>query len=163
MKEKKKVFRTKTGFCHVLSDKLVLTKDEVVENAVNTGATNKIIRLLAIYGLIAGALLYFAFTEFQNGRMTQTILFLMAGIYLIFGILRSLNNSSTPVIYRNSICEIRFKNAKPGLTRSRFEVFFKNENGKIKKRLVMLPGSMTGGQSEAEKAVEILKSEGLLT
>jgi hypothetical protein len=48
------------------------------------------------------------------------------------------------------------------LTRSRFEVKFEDENGKIKKRLIMLPGSLTGGKIETEKAIKLMKEERLL-
>ena len=39
---------------------------------------------------------------------------------------------------------------------------FEDENRKIKKRLIMLPGSMTDGQNETEKAIELMRSEKLL-
>lgn len=80
---------------------------------------------------------------------------------MIYGIFNSLNNSATPVIDRQKIKTIKFKQAIKGLTRSRFEVMFEDESGKIKKRLIMLPSSMTVAQNESEKAVEIMK-EGMV-
>ena len=58
--------------------------------------------------------------------------------------------------------EVKLKKALKGLTRSRFEVMFEDEKGKIKKRLIMLPGSLSDGQNETEKAIEIMTEEQLL-
>lgn len=86
-----------------------------------------------------------AYNEFLKEKLFTSILFTTIGLYLIYGIITSLNNSAIPIIERNKIKKIKFKKAIFGLTRSRFEVFFENEDGKIKKRLIMLPGSMTDG------------------
>ena len=39
---------------------------------------------------------------------------------------------------------------------------FEQEGGKIKKRLILLPGSLSDGPKETSKAVEIMKRNGLL-
>ena len=160
--ESEKIFKTKTGFCHILPDKIVLTRDGVVGNAARVTVGNNIARILLIYGAITVGLFYFGFEAYKNGQTLQPILFGLIGLYLIYGIFNSLKNSTTPVIDRQKIKTIRFKQAIKGLTRSRFEVMFEDESGKIKKRLIMLPGSMTDGQNESEKAVEIMKEEQLI-
>ncbi len=152
--EEEKAFKTKTGFCHLLPDRIVLTRDGIVGNSIS--------RTLIIYGAIIIGLFYFGLDAFQNGQTIQSILFGLIVIYLIYGIFNSLNNSATPVIDRERIKDVRFKKGVKGLTRSRFEVMFEDESGKIKKRLIMLPGSMTDGDNEAKKAVEIMKAENLL-
>jgi len=78
------------------------------------------------------------------------------------GIFTSINNSATPIIERKDIKSIKFKKAIFGITRSRFEVLFKDENEKIKKRIIMLPGSMHQGKKETEIAKKIMKEEKLL-
>ncbi len=160
--EKEKTFKTKTGFCHILPDKIVLTRDGIVRNVAKVTVGNNIARILIIYGAITVGLFYFAFDAYQNGQTLQAILFGLIGLYLIYGIFNSLNNSATPVIDRQKIKDVRFKNAIKSLTRSRFEVMFEDESGKVKKRLIMLPGSMTNGQNETEKAIQIMKEEQLL-
>lgn len=160
--ESEKIFKTKTGFCHILPDKIVLTRDGVVGNVDKVIVGNNIARILLIYGAITVGLFYFGFEAYKNGQTLQPILFGLIGLYLIYGIFNSLNNSATPVIDRQKIKDIRFKKAIKGLTRSRFEVMFEDESGKVKKRLIMLPGSITDGQNETEKAVEIMKEEQLL-
>lgn len=160
--EQEKTFKTKTGFCHILSDKIVLTRDGIVGNVAKVTVGNNIAKILIIYGAITVGLFYFAFEAFQNGQTLQPILFGLIGIYLIYGIFNSMNNSATPIIDRQRIKDVKFKKAITGLTRSRFEVIFEDESGKIKKRLIMLPGSINDGQNETQKAVEIMKEEQLL-
>ena len=160
--EQEKTFKTKTGFCHILPDKIVLTKDGVVGNVAKVTIGKSIARILIIYGALTVGLFYFGFEAYKNGQTLQPILFGLIGAYLIYGIINSLNNSATPIIDRNRIKEVKLKKAIIGLTRSRFEVMFEDENRKIKKRLIMLPGSMTDGQNETEKAIELMRAEKLL-
>lgn len=160
--EQEKTFKTKTGFCHILPDKIVLTRDGVVGNVAKVTVGKSIVRILIIYGVMTVGLFYFGFEAYKNGQTLQPILFGLIGVYLIYGIINSLNNSATPIIDRDRIKEVILKKAIKGLTRSRFEVMFEDENRKIKKRLIMLPGSMTDGQSETEKAIAIMKDEQLL-
>lgn len=91
----------------------------------------------------------------------MTLFFGLIGLYLIYGIVKSRNNSATPIIERKDIKSVTYNARTSGLTRPRFEIEF-NDNGQIKKRLIMLPGTLVGGQSEGEKAVKIMKDEKLL-
>ncbi len=158
-----KIFRTNTGFCHILPDKIVLTRDGLIGNISTVTVGNNISRILIIYGVISIGLFYFAFDNYRNGQILQTVLFGPLGIYLLYGIFNSINNSATPIIDRQIIKEIIFKKAIIGLTRSRFEVLFEDEQGILKKRLIMLPGSLTDGQNETEKAIRIMIDEKLIT
>jgi hypothetical protein len=159
--ELNKVFKTKTGFCHVLPDKLVLTREGPVGSAAEKFVGKSIARPLIIYGFVAAFLLYNAYESLTSKEYGITIFFTGVSIWLLYGISRSLNNSATPVIFRTTIQKVVFKPAKPGITRACFEVFF-TENGTIKKRLIFLPGSLNNGPVETAKAVEVMRSEGLL-
>ena len=156
-------FKTKTGFCHILPDKIVLTRDGIIGNVATVTVGNNISRILFIYGGLSIGLFYLAFDNFKNGQIAQPILFGLLGIYLVYGIVNSINNSATPIIDRQKIRDVKFKKAIVGLTRSRFEVLFEDDQGKIKKRLIMLPGSLTDGQNETEKAIKIMTDEKLIT
>ena len=163
MNNNEKIFKTKTGFCHILPDKIILTRDGIIGNIAKVTVGNNLPRILITYGCISIGLFYFAFDSYKNGQIIPMLLFGLIGIYLVYGIISSTNNSATPIIDRSKIKNIKFKAAIVGLTRSRFEVFFETENGKIKKRLIMLPGSLTGGKSETEKALIIMREEKLIT
>jgi hypothetical protein len=158
-----KIFKTKTGFCHILPDKIVLTRDGVIGNVAKVTVGNNISRILFIYGGLSLGLFYFAFDSYKNEQIAQPILFGLIGVYLVYGIVNSINNASTPIIDRNKIKEVKLKKAIVGLTRSRFEVLFEDEQGKIKKRLIILPGSLTDGHNEMEKAIKIMTDEKLIT
>lgn len=158
-----KKFKTKTGFCHIFPDKIVLTRDGIIGNVSTVTEGNNISRILIVYGGLSIGLFYFAFDKYRNGQIARPILFGLLGIYLVYVIVNSINNSTTLIIDRQKIKEVNLKKAIAGLTRSRFEVLFEDEQGKIKKRLIMLPGSLTDGQSETEKAIKIMTDEKLIT
>ena len=157
-----KQFKTKTGFCHILPDKIILTRDGIIGNMAKVAVGKSITRVIIIYGGISIFLLYSAFDSFQTGQVPMSIFYLIIGLFLMYGIFASINNSATPIIERKDIKSIKFKKAIFGITRSRFEVLFKDENGKIKKRIIMLPGSLDNGKNETEIAKKIMKEEKLL-
>lgn len=161
--ETEKIFKTKTGFCHILPDKIILTRDGIIGNVAKVTVGNNISRILLIYGGLSAFLFYSAFNNYQNGQIVMPIIFVIIGLYLNYGIITSLNNTATPIIERSKIKGVKLKKAIFGLTRSRFEVFFEDNNSKIKKRLIMLPGSMIDGQNETEKAIRIMTEEKLLS
>ena len=123
---------------------------------------NKINRILIIYGIGTIALLYSSFLNYQKGSKEKSVLLAFLAGFLLFGIIRSLNHSATSVIERKGIEEIVFKKAAPGLTRAHFIVFFKNDQGKTKKRLIILPGAFSSGDDEAKKALKLLLEEQLI-
>lgn len=157
-----KRFKTKTGFCHILPDKIVLTRDGVIGNVAKMTVGKGIARILIIYGLLSIFLIYSAIEKYKVGEVGLTILFGLVAAYLIYSILTSINNSATPVINRDLIQKTLFKKGIKGLTRARFEVYFRESPEKIKKRLIMLPGSLTGGDTDTDIALKIMKEVGLI-
>ena len=160
--EAEEIFRTKTGFCHILPNKIVLTRNGIRGSMAQVAVGNGMARPLIIYALVSIVLLFSAFDSYRKGELFWSIFFVVLSIYLLRGILNSLNNSATPVIDRNQIKQVIFRKGITGLTRSRFEVFFVDENNKIKKRLIMLPGLLSDGNSETQKALAIMANENLL-
>jgi len=155
-------FKTKTGFCHITEDKIILTRDGIIGNVAELTTGNKIIRLLIIYGLIASLMIYNAYNDFKDENWLFFGLYLIGGIYLTYTVFKSINLSATPIIERNKIKHVEFKPAKKYLTRSYFKVDFEQNIGKIKSRLIMLPGSLNDGTNETEKAIGIMKNAGLI-
>lgn len=161
--ETEKTFRTKTGYCHILPDRIVLTRDGVIGNLAHVVSGNRIYRILIIYGFLACFLLYRMYNLYTKGHTILAIVFGLFAAFLVYGVFTSLNHSAAPIILRNKIKSTRFKKAIPGLTRSHFVIIFEDEHGKIKKRMILLPGSMTGGQTETENALKIMREENLLS
>ena len=151
-------FKTKTGFCHISTNEIQLTRDGVVGNFPKVVNGKKISTTLILYGVLTLGLAYYGFKELQNGQIVSPIIYLLLCILFLYVIIDSLNNSATPIIQRDKIVNIQFKKGIPGLTRSRFDVFFKNENNKIQRRIILLHSN----KKEVEKAMEIMKKEGLI-
>ena len=160
--ETEKKFKTKTGFCHILPDKIILTRDGIIGNVAKITVGNGINRILIIYSAISIFLIYSAYSNFKKDEKFSAIFFSLIAFYLIYNIIKSRNNSASPIIERNKIKGVKFHNGKIGITRSRFEIKFEDENGKIKNRLIMLAGSLNDGKRETENALEIMKSENLI-
>lgn len=154
-----KVFKTKTGYCHVTQDKIILTRDGIIGDAAKLTMGNNIARPLIIYGIITIGFLFFSVKGFKQQDNFAGSIFLIPGILLAFSIFKSWNNSAAPIILRSSIRNVEFKKAMPGATRSYFTIYFENEKGKIKKRLILLPGSLSNGTEETKKALEIMAAE----
>ncbi|WP_299782968.1 phosphoribosylaminoimidazolesuccinocarboxamide synthase [uncultured Formosa sp.] len=155
-------FKTKTGFCHITEDKIILTRDGIIGNVAELTTGKSIYRILGIYGIMAIFLLYMAYTKIVKEDWIEFAVYCGIGIYLVYSLIKSINLSATPIIERNKIKSVEFKPAKKFLTRSYFKVNFKQNDGKIKSRLIMLPGSLTDGTSETEKAIGIMKNAGLI-
>ena len=160
--DNEKTFKTKTGYCHILPDKIILTRDGIIGNVASVTVGTNISRILLIYGVISIGLFYYAFESYKNEQKLEPILFGLLAIYLLWGVIKSLNNSATPIIERPKIKKVVFKKAIKGLTRSRFEVFFEDKHGKIKKRLILLPGSLSDAENETVKAIKLFTEENLL-
>ena len=60
--EIEKKFKTKTGYCHVLSDKIVLTRDGVIGNIAEITVGKGITRILLIY---SGIVIFSSFFKYK--------------------------------------------------------------------------------------------------
>lgn len=158
----KSTFKTKTGYCHIFPSKIILSNlEEVDENTLNSD-DKTVVKFLVIYSGFALMLFYLTWDAFQKGAKVESIFLAFLGVLVVYGVLISLNNSSENVIDRNKIKEVHFKKGIPGLTRARFEVFFENDKGKQKKRLILLPGSIYASKSSSERTLQLMKDEGLI-
>jgi hypothetical protein len=156
-----KTFETKTGYCHITPTQIILNRDGIVGDTSKIIIGNGIARILIIYSFLGLFLLYISFQNFQNDKVTSLI-FLLIATYLFYKVFQSRNNSATPIIERSTIENINFIEAKKGITRSYFEVYFKDKNNQVKRRLILLPGSLNDGDNETKNALKILKEENLI-
>lgn len=157
--EIEKIFKTKSGYCHVLPDKIVLTRNGLIGSIAKMTMGNNIARPLIIYGIISVWIFFLVAKMFAEGENVSASLFLIFGLLLVFGFFKNLHNSATPVIDRDKIKNIEFKKAISGVIRAYFIIRFETDTGKIKQRIIMLPGSLSNGPKETEKALEIMTTE----
>ncbi len=101
--ETARTFRTKTGFCHVLEDKIVLTRDGIIGSVSQAAVGNRVLRILIIYGILAAGLFYVAIDSYLKGAPILAAMLGLLGCYLLLPIFKSRNNSGTPIIERKDI------------------------------------------------------------
>lgn len=151
-------FKTKTGYCHILPDKIVLTRNGIIGDMANLTVGKNSSRILLIYAALCVGLLYAAFNAIQNDVYGSAFIFIGIAAFLAYGIIRSSNHSATPVILIDSIKRIQFKDAGSGVPRAYFTIHFTDDNGKIKKRLIAMPGSFYSDEDATAEALSIMKS-----
>ncbi|RZJ65655.1 MAG: phosphoribosylaminoimidazolesuccinocarboxamide synthase [Flavobacterium sp.] len=118
--------------------------------------------ILIVYVLLGIFLAYLSVSDFQQRKYPTALMYALVGAYLIYGVIKSRNNSATPVIERKSIQKVNFIQARTGATRACFEVIFKNQKGNLKTRLIFLPGSLSNGKAATDDALRVFKHENLI-
>jgi len=156
-----KTFKTKTGFCHITSDQIILTREGVIGDMAKVMIGDSITGTLVVYGLLSIAFIFAAYISYLIDDIVIALFLGWIGLYLAYLVVKSRKNTATPVIDRKEIKRLSFNPGIPGLTRARFEIVF-NDNGRLKNRIIILPGTLAGGQSEAQKALQIMREERLL-
>lgn len=157
-----RTFKTKTGYCHVTSDMIILCKEKGITELPKETNTKSVAYVLVVYALLGVAMLFFASTYFMNDQLVYALLFALMGFYVLFGTATSINNSTNKVLRRGTIQNVSYKKAIIGIRRAYFEVYFENEEKKVKRRVIMLPGSLFGANVEVKRAVQIMQGEDYL-
>src|SRR3989344_1787462 len=142
--ENGKKFKTKTGYCHILKDKIVLSRDGIVGNVASVVSGNHIYQSVIIYLTAVGFLTYFLIKNYSEKSYVGIALDATLIAVLSYYIFRAFGYSATPVIERSKISQIVYKKARN------------------KKRLIFLPGSLTNGEAIANEALDIMRSEQLI-
>lgn len=162
MSDETKSFKTKTGYCYVTPEKIILARQGAVGAAAQAIYGNKIRRSIILYSVGAVFMAGMTYMSHRPGEVVPVIiggLFSAVFAYMAFN---ARNLSATPEIDRDKISKVVFKKGRAGLTRSHFVVHFTDENGKQKKRLIIMPGTATGGMAATSQAVKILQNEKLI-
>ena len=148
------VFKTKTGTCTIKEDQIVLSREGVSDKVAQNTHGNSIRRTLIAY-TIAGLIFFvLGIIEILENDFRGWI-YLVTGGLLFYTAYASRMNSGANVIDRSSIQSVRIHKPRPPFSRGYFSVFFE-QDGKTRKRLIMLPGSMNEGTEEYEQAVDLM-------
>jgi hypothetical protein len=123
---------------------------------------NSISRALLIFGMLGLAALAFGIWSLTSGSTVAGIFYCLIGAFFLWNVVASRRNSAAPVIDRSTIRNVEAHPPRPPATRGYFAVLFE-ENGKERKRLIILPGSMENGREVYERAVATMKETGLLS
>ena len=135
----KEKFRTKNGYCFLLSDRLIMGRSNAIDPS-KVNSKDPIKSIIGIYLLLSIGLFYYANFEYQRHSNINAILYLCLGLYLSIGALYSLRYSAVSMIEYKNIKSIRIRRSIPGLLRNRFIVSFDSAEGKLNKRLILRQG-----------------------
>jgi hypothetical protein len=154
-------FRTKTGTCTITMARIVLAREGIQGEAAERLFGKSMWRALAIHSLIGVSVLVFGAWSVSEGDYVWGGLCCLFGAIFLWNVIVSRNNSATPAIERSSIRLVEAHPPRPPRTRGYFVVRFA-EGGKERKRLIMLPGSASGGSEEYTLACSMMREAGLL-
>jgi hypothetical protein len=157
-----KKFRTKTGYCHILPDRIVFTHRGFLGRLGDMIIEGKMSRMLILFGSLALLVFYFAYRTNEKGEGMWAFLFVLIGLYMVYAIFKNARHSTHPIILRNQITEIALLDEVKGISPPGFEIEFKNATGKLRKRIISLPGRFSKYPEEMKEAKKLLRDEGLL-
>ncbi len=154
-------FRTKTGFCTITPDQIVLTRGglrgQIAEVMYGSGSRLSTLIRSAVIGF---SLLGFGFYLLTRHATFGGVFLVAFGAYFLLNVVLSCNSSATPVIPRTQIQTIVACKPMPPTTRGYFTIAFL-ENSRQVQRLIILPGVLDGGEAEFQKALMVFQSCGL--
>jgi hypothetical protein len=152
-------FNTKTGTCVVTPEKIVLKREGVTGAVANKVYGSSINRVLIIYSVIGSIALVIGILSIIGKSYFSGGFLCAIGVACLGIVVASRNNSAANIIERSSVQSIVAHSPHPPFTRAYFTVHFL-ENGKKRKRLIGLPGSMSGGKEEFRRALSIMRETG---
>ena len=157
-----KIFRMKKGFCHLLPDRIVFSTNAKAEGITNENAVSTRITTRFFLILLSALYFYMSYSSLRDEKYPFTAFFTVFFILNLISIMQSFKYTLVNVIAKSSIQSIKFTKGIQYLTRSRFDITYTDELGKEKQRLILLPGSLTGGPQATDKALELMIEEGLI-
>ena len=157
--EIEKYFRTNTGLCIILPDKIILTKHGEASDITDNPDHETKLAPIIIYSIIALAFFGFALKGFLENNIYAALFLAVFGAASLIRLIINLNKSNSRVIERDSIVEVEFKRVYDSFSYAYFVIHFKNQSGAIKQRHIHLPGTLITGKEEIENAYLIMESE----
>ncbi len=154
-------FRTKTGTCIVTEDRIVLTREGMRGAAAQAVIGRAVVRPLIIYGVLAAILAFNGIRSILDEQVVMGGLLCLGSLFLVQGVVRSRGLSAVPEVPLSSVQRVEPRPPRPPLTRGYFVVHFL-ENDRPRKRLIILPGSLSSSSREFAKAVRVFEASGLL-
>ena len=143
-----------------MADRIVIRREGTAGGLAILLAGNSITRVLFVYGIMAVSLIGLAIYLAVSGHFLLTGLALVWAAVILRGVVRSRHFSAIAEIPRNAIESIEVHEPRLA-TRGYFLVYFRLGDA-VKKRIIMLPGSMSGGSAEFQHALVVLQNHGLI-
>lgn len=157
---KKKVqnfFPFKDGYCHILSDKIVLTQTEVLDEKQLAQKRTVPYTQVAAYAFFSLLFSLYFFDQYQFGNRWFSFVFLILASLFSIGSVNLLTLKLTPIIERWGIKKIRYIKKIPILAPASIQIEFKDKNRKNQNTWLYLE------DYQIEQALEVLKYHKLLS
>ncbi|MDH5490995.1 MAG: hypothetical protein OEY14_03385 [Myxococcales bacterium] len=154
-------FRTKTGVCRIEAEQLLVLREGGRGALAQRLIGESIWRVLLVYGLVGAFLLGAGAWLLSEGKILRGSLLAALGYGLLRAAIRSRHNTAASRIPRAQIERIEAQEPRRGVTRGYFTVHYRVGDA-LKRRLIMLPGTLAEGEREYRRAREIFEREGWL-
>jgi hypothetical protein len=156
-----RAFNTRYGVCHLLPDRIELSRNDLTGKVVAWLYGKGYERLSVLY--ISLAVVFFLAALFciliRNYFLTFFFL-IFAGLDL-YALRLNRGMSFAPVILRENIESVMYYPAVEGVSRAMFTVIYRNGDRKLLRR-ISLPGQYQNGDMIAEEALRMMRDEGLI-
>ncbi|MCB9555253.1 MAG: hypothetical protein H6707_04060 [Deltaproteobacteria bacterium] len=155
-------FRTKTGICTIEPGRILISREGSRGFLARLLVGNSIKRILVVYSFFGVVLLGVGSLFLMTDRLFEGAMLVLSAALLLRAVIKSRHNTAASEIAREDVIKIENHEPNEGLTRGYFTVHYQEKDA-VKKRLIMLPGSLSKGTDEYQKAVNILRDQGLLS
>ena len=164
--DNQKIFRTTTGFCHILPDKIAFTRDGKLENIdLNPPKEHRSLKFALVYGLLICAAIGFIIYKYIEGvlDLTSTIVAISIIVVMLYYIYKVVNYQTRTYFDRDKIISLKYKAGINSLSPSQFLISIKSENEKTLYANIILRSQNIFGKQETDDAIKIMVEEGLIT
>lgn len=152
-------FKTRTGYCHVHTDQIIITPFKYVERMHESETKKKSYLFLGMLIFFILTLGYFTYRRYIHEEWLQV--FVIGGTVFLF-ILKAIvkiKQLNSKYIFRNTIKTIDFFYSEGEDKNNYFIVYFES-NGIKEHSIIMLPTSIPYKSKECDELVEIVKNVG---
>lgn len=156
-KKSKNFFRFRDGYCHILNDKILLTRTEAPDE--NQLAQKKTVPYsqVATYAFFSIIFSLYFFDQYQFGNRFLAFIFLIFASLFSIGSVNLLTLKLTPLIERSKIVKVRYVKKIPVIALASIQIEFKDKNNKKQNTWLYLD------DEHVQEALEVLQQFKLLS
>jgi hypothetical protein len=154
-----KMFKTRSGYCFITPDEIILTQKDHLQKKPAKPAGDISTIVLSLYAISAAFVFYFAVLGFQQADYYPAAVFLIISVGIMSYVYTARDKSFTPVIARESIRDIELIKAIPGGLGTHFNIWFEDDKGQLKRRVIKLPGMFVPDNIELANAIKVMQEE----
>lgn len=112
------LFRTKSGYCHVFDDKIILSQNDDTEEALGLIKSESIHKYIVIYFVLAAVLGVVAYFNYVNQKHASAFFLFCLSFFFLFNAIKSIGYSSINILDKKDIKNIIYKKPIVGVTRA---------------------------------------------